>query len=117
MYIYVLLFILVILLCVSAWYARSLPESFDNPSSNQPDWESLRHYCAATERPLESYKNAVVTSQYPQEAEWVYSVVRSTPCDWANDVTHWSLAITDGSVEYGYAFTMGHTMYLPIAYL
>jgi hypothetical protein len=36
---------------------------------------------------------------------------------WAMEVPQWSIVITDGSIEHGYAFTMGTTMYLPISYV
>ena len=119
MYIYVLLFILVIILIFIALFSSN-KESF---SSNviridtEPDWSSLETYCRATDRSFKKYKDAIVTKKYPKQVQWIESVIATTKCEWSKEISRWSVAITDGSIEYGYAFTMGHTMYLPISYL
>lgn len=88
-------------------------------SKQIPDIDALRSYCVSRGISYESYRKGLVTQLYPNECERIerlYETYRGH-VDWSQEVSRWTYCITDGTIEYGYAFTLGHTMYLPIQYI
>ena len=88
-----------------------------------PDVGALETYCVAKNVDVGLYKKAIYTSQYHNEKRRIMRLFDDAikrereETQWIKEVRRWSCVITDGSVEYGYAFTLGHTMYLPISYI
>lgn len=84
----------------------------------EADKESLKTYCETSGKNVKKYLESFVTENYGDEVTRIWNYYESEKHrDWIRQIPIWSLVITDGSIEYGYAFTMGHTMYLPIQYL
>lgn len=81
---------------------------------------SLDVYCEAKGESLSDYKKSFITHRHQnivQTLYRLYEIHKKKDLGWAMEVPRWSIVITDGSIEHGYAFTMGTTMYLPISYV
>lgn len=100
-------------------------EEFSNRESRWDiDRIALEEYCSGKGISISSYMKSIKTNLYPKERERLeklFALVQEmSGTDWMSDGglnNRWSCAITDGSVEYGYAFTIGTTMYLPLSYI
>ena len=90
--------------------ARANAVVVDNVETAKESLEYLRQnqYGIATLLPMDKIKT--IEKFYGDE-------LKSGEHRWIGDVKKWSVAITNSSVEYGYAFTVGTTMYLPFDYL
>ena len=85
------------------------------------DEGALLEYVNAKGDTYYKYKKAIITDKHSDivkkiETQYLEDIA-SRDESWIKETHPWSLAITDGSIEYGYAFTVGTTMYLPIDYL
>lgn len=85
------------------------------------DEGALLEYVNAKGGKYHKYKKAIITDKHMNIVNKIKKQylqdITSRDEQWIKETSPWSLAITDGSIEYGYAFTVGTTMYLPIDYL
>ena len=94
-------------------------ESVGGERWQKPDLESLIQYTEARGITYQQYVDSFISDKHPDQLKRIKTQydTYSKNAVWPSEIKSWSVVIVDGSVEFGYAFTMGHTMYLPISYL
>lgn len=120
MYVLLLIFLIICVFFTFILFDTETREDFkETPSWQKPDLESLIQYTTARGITYQSYLDSFISNKHPDQLERIKKQydTYSGNANWPSQVKQWSVVIVDGSVEYGYAFTMGHTMYLPIRYL
>ena len=121
---YVLLLIFLIILVFFTYitfdrYMDTKEEFKEIPIWQKADLENLIQYTEARGITYQTYLDSFISQKHPEQLERIKKLYDkySGNAKWPSYVKQWSVIIVDGSVEYGYAFTMGYTMYLPISYL
>lgn len=116
--------LIVISICVGIYfYINCWREDFTEfpVIKRRIDEDALLEYVKTKGGKYHKYKKAIITNSHRDivgkiQRQYLDDIQNRNE-SWIKDIKKWSLAITDGSIEYGYAFTVGTTMYLPIDYL
>ena len=121
-FLFISIFTLITLLCysqdVAASRRRETFVSGETMSHTQPDYLSLEQYCVAKGANFAAYKKSIITNQHTKAITAIMKVYKEKQhINWVREVEPWSISITDASIEHGYAFTVGHTMYIPVTYM